>query len=180
MNFEKIKQTMTKEEFLEVKTGDCGCPSSFGLKNKNEGECCYITCKDCWSEAINSNGVIFKGDNLEEQNVIDALKVIKNYCDDKELCIGCKFNVFGKCMMNLNCPTSWNIKKLEDLIKSKVAIYKVEHSKGGKQYTFVSDEYLPIGIMVICDTKYGQSYGKIVDMFRGVDDGNKKCWRIKQ
>jgi hypothetical protein len=119
---------------------------------------------------------------IEEKKVIEALKVVQNYCNDKVLCIGCKFDLFGDCTVAKyakGIPVKFNINKLENLIKPKVVIYKVEHSKGGKQYTFIADEDLPIGTMVICDTKYGQSYGKIVDIFKGVDDGNKKCWRIK-
>ena len=183
MDFEKIKQLMTKEEFLENEAGACSCPEKFGFKNKYEHDCIGISCKDCWIKIINENNIKFKGDATEEQRVIDALKVVQNYCNDKELCLGCKFELFGDCQVRRtlegHVPSFFEIENLENLIKPEVVIYKVEHSKGGKQYTFVADEDLPIRTMVYCDTKYGQTYGKIVDWFKGVDDGNKKCWRAK-
>lgn len=117
-----------------------------------------------------------------EQKIVDILQTVKDFCS-KTRCTRCEFYNDNECSimksLNSNSPDGWSIKKLENSIKPQVVIYKVEHSKGGKQYTFVADEDLPIGTMVICDTKYGQTYGKIVDWFKGVDDGNKKCWRAK-
>lgn len=182
MKFKKITQTMTRKEFLENEAGACSCPEKFGFKNEYEHNCSGINCEECWTKIINENNIKFKNDKTEEENVIDALKVVKDFCNDKELCIGCKFDLFGECQITKtldHVPSFFEIAELEKIIKPQVIIYKVEHSKGGKQYTFIADEDLPIGTMVICDTKYGQSYGKIVDAFKGVDDGNKKCWRIK-
>lgn len=184
MNFEKIKQTMTREEFLENEAGACSCPEKFGFKNKYEHNCTEISCKECWTKIINENNIKFKGDATEEQKVIDALKVVQNYCNGKACCDCGLYSANNKgCNIRRSlksaAPAGWEIKELENAIKPQVVIYKVEHSKGGKQYTFITDEDLPIGTMVICDTKYGQSYGKIVDIFKGVDDGNKKCWMAK-
>lgn len=182
MKFKKITKTMTKEEFFEKEVGYCGCPDKFNFKNEYIEDCSCVTCEDCWLKAIEKNNIKFKNDDPDEQKVIDALKVVKDFCNDKELCIGCKFDLFGECQITKtldHVPSFFEIAELEKKIKPQVIIYKVEHSKGGKQYTFIADEDLPIGTMVICDTKYGQSYGKIVDTFKGVDDGNKKCWRIK-
>lgn len=184
MKFKKITQTMTRKEFLENEAGACSCPEKFGFKNEYEHNCSGINCEECWTKIINENNIKFKNDKTEEENVIDALKVVKNYCDEKH-CDKCDFgkNV-SVCTISTFLgdgwtPAGWEIEELENAIKPQVVIYKVEHSKGGKQYTFIADEDLPIGTMVICDTKYGQTYGKIVDWFKGVDDGNKKCWRIK-
>ena len=188
MDFEKIKQTMTKEEFFNESelTGGNGCPSEYGLEDsKINGDCGHISCKKCWEKAIKKGNVKFKDDatTTEEQKVIDALKVVKDFCANKFNCDGCKFNNDNECKIKKatdeHVPEFFEIKNLENLIKKEVVIYKVEHSKGGKQYTFVADEDLPIGIIVYCDTKHGQTYGKIVDWFKGVDDGNKKCWRLK-
>jgi hypothetical protein len=183
MKFKKIIKTMTKEEFLNNKrlTNHEGCPCIYGLKDVES--CEGVTCKECWQLAIEKGNVRFKDDTTNEQKVIDALKVVQDYCFGKD-CKECAFDWPITCKIADSLGSSWapsgfKLEILEDSIKPQILIYKVEHSKGGKQYTFVADEDLPIGTMVICDTKYGQSYGKIVDAFKGVDDGNKKCWRAK-
>lgn len=188
MKFKKITKTMTKEEFLnnEDLINREGCPNEYGLIiNKGKSGSCLTrtSCKECWEYAIEKGNVKFKDDEPKEQKVIDALKVVQNYCLSKN-CNECAFNKPSACEITDSLGSEWSpsgfeLKILENSIKPQVIIYKVEHSKGGKQYTFIADEDLPIGTMVICDTKYGQSYGKIVDTFKGVDDGNKKCWRIK-
>lgn len=183
MDFEKITQVMTKEEFLNDRklTNRSGCPNNYGLKNVKS--CGDVPCKDCWKQAIEKGNVKFKSDKSKEQNVIDALNVIRNYCR-KKVCEKCDFGGNNNCTISKFLgdswsPVGWEIEEIENSIKSKIVIYKVEHSKNGKRYTFISDEDLPVGTIVICNTKYGQTYGKIVDKFKGVDDGNKKCWRAE-
>lgn len=41
-------------------------------------------------------------------------------------------------------------------------VYGVEHRVDGKVYDFLSDNSLEVGDFVVCNTKYGQSYGKVV------------------
>ena len=181
MDFEKIIKEFTKEEFLNnspIVVTDC--PSDYGYDNS-----CYygINCRDCWERVINANNVKFKDDKTEEYKVIDALKVISKYCEGKG-CPLCEFGVDGgnDCIISdklmSNCPCYWDVKSIEGKIKP-VTTYLVEHTKGGKQYTFISDETLSVGDMVVCDTKFGNSYGKVVDIKQMADDENKKCWKVK-
>lgn len=48
-----------------------------------------------------------------------------------------------------------------ELLLKKVAVYAVTHKVGGKEYLFVSDQPLSKGMVVVCDTKYGKTYGYI-------------------
>lgn len=185
MDFEKIKQTMTKEEFLndDKLTSYSGCPNEHGLKNENNCFDCDGNCRECWKKAIENNNVKFKDDNTKEKKVIEALKVITNYCKG-EFCPGCKFNTGNStCIIadKLQCyvPHLWDIKLIEDMIKPKVTIYKVEHREGEQRYSFVSDEKLSLEDMVVCDTCKGKSYGKVVAICKDIDDGYKKCWKVK-
>lgn len=44
-----------------------------------------------------------------------------------------------------------------------IKTYKVEHSLGGKLYTFVSScDNIKIGDMVVCDTTKGKTYGRVM------------------
>jgi hypothetical protein len=79
------------------------------------------------------------------------------------------------------------MKPLEDKFifqefKKTKAIYHVEHQKNGKLYEFISSQLLPDGEFVVCDTKYGKSYGKIVNTeFKDLTESEikeyKECWR---
>jgi hypothetical protein len=185
MIFKNITQKMTKEEFFEKEVGHCGCPDKFNFKNEYIENCSNVTCEECWLKAIEKNNIKFKDDEPEEQKVIDALEIVQDYCLSKENCKECAFSEPNACKIADRLGSEWSpsgfeLEELENSIKPKVVIYKVEHSKGGKRYTFISDETLPIGSMVCCDTKYGQTYGKIVSWDMGIDNGNKKCWRINQ
>lgn len=48
------------------------------------------------------------------------------------------------------------------LKEEKKIVYGVEHRIDGKVYDFLSDNSLEVGDFVVCNTKYGQSYGKVV------------------
>lgn len=182
MDFEKIKQTMTKEEFLNDMSGsfDFGCPDEYELESE---ECKPgMGCKQCWNQAIETGNVKFKNDISAEQKVIEALKVVKEFCKACNGCLECKFYIAGICLIKdttYTKPHIYQIKNLENLLKPQVNIYKVEHREGQQRYDFVSDEELPIGTIVVCDTKYGHTYGKVKFTHKGVDDGYKKCWGVK-
>ena len=186
MDFEEIKQTMTKEEFLndDKLTSYSGCPNEHGLKNENNCFDCDGDCQECWEKAIEKNNVKFKGDKIEEQKVIEALKAVSGYCVGKD-CSFCKFGIYGgtDCIISKEltngCPSYWDIKPIEDIIKPKVTIYKVEHREGQQCYDFTADKELPIGAIVVCDTKHGKSYGRIIATRKDIDDGYKKCWEVK-
>lgn len=49
--------------------------------------------------------------------------------------------------------------------KKKYQLYEVEHQEGGKRYLFRSDLDHTLDDMVVCETKFGKSYGKMVDRF---------------
>lgn len=182
MDFEKIRKEVTKEEFInsQLTIGD-GCPGMYGYY-----EYCSDSdsCAECWRKVIEENNIKFKDDKTEEYKVIDALKVISKYCEEKS-CPLCEFGVDGgnDCIISYkltsDCPCYWDIKPIEDKIKPMATIYLVEHIEGRKQYTFISDETLSVGDMVVCDTKFGHSYGRVVDIKQMADDGNKKCWKVK-
>nr|WP_321026468.1 hypothetical protein [Clostridium neonatale] len=185
MNLKKIRESMTKEEFLDsqLTTGD-GCPGMYGYKEYCSNS---TSCKECWRKAIEENNIKFKDDTeqlkSEEGRVVKALELIKNYCEGR-ICEDCKFDCNGyrcliiKCIDHIN-PSLFEISKLKEAINPISIIYLVEHTEGRKQYTFISDETLSIGDMVVCDTKFGHSYGRVVDIKQMADDGNKKCWKVK-
>lgn len=71
--------------------------------------------------------------------------------------------------------------------KKKERIIKVEHGKGGKQYEFIEkytlNPFITKGCMVECNTKYGNCYGRCVDIiFRELTEQEikqyKECWRV--
>lgn len=47
--------------------------------------------------------------------------------------------------------------------KKECQLYEVEHKEGGKRYLFRSMLKKNIGEMVVCDTKFGKSYGQVVN-----------------
>ena len=47
--------------------------------------------------------------------------------------------------------------------KKEYQLYEVEHQEGGKRYLFRSMLGLKIGKIVVCDTRFGKTYGRIVD-----------------
>lgn len=49
--------------------------------------------------------------------------------------------------------------------KKKYQLYEVEHQEGGKRYLFRSDLDHTLDDMVVCETKFGKSYGKMVKTF---------------
>ncbi|EKS4345069.1 hypothetical protein QB607_003073 [Clostridium botulinum] len=51
--------------------------------------------------------------------------------------------------------------KLKEFKKS-FTFYFVEHKQDGNQYKFRSDDKLTKGDFVICDTKFGKTYGKVI------------------
>ena len=182
MDFEKIRKEFTKEEFLNnspIVVTDC--PSDYGY---DDSFYCGIKCRDCWEKVINANNVKFKEDKTKEQKVVNAIKVISKYCEGRS-CHLCEFGIDdgNDCIISAkltsDCPCYWDVKSIEDKIKPVTTIYLVEHTEGRKQYTFISDETLSIGDMVVCDTKFGHSYGKVVDIKQMADDENKKCWKVK-
>lgn len=64
-------------------------------------------------------------------------------------------------------------------------VYFVEHKQGGEQYSFLSDENLAVGDLVICDTKYGRTYGRVRDvktleLSQETILAYKKCWKPKE
>lgn len=66
--------------------------------------------------------------------------------------------------------------------KKKVNIYRVEHKQDGKKYDFISSQLLQEGMIVVCDTSQGKSYGRIVDIiFKELTEEEikqyKECWR---
>ncbi|MBY6932119.1 hypothetical protein [Clostridium botulinum] len=187
MDFENIRKTMTKEEFLDNKklTNRSGCPSMYKLKDFKRKKICIDECRECWKLAIEKGNIKFKDDKTEELNVINALKVVQNYCEHKQSCQECTFGVKeGICEISESLGYGWSPnrykpERLENLLKPKVNIYEVEHSKNGKLYDFVSDEELSISDMVYCNTRYGHTYGKIIEIRKGTDEGYKKCWEVK-
>lgn len=67
--------------------------------------------------------------------------------------------------------------------KKKVNIYRVEHKQDGKKYDFISSQLLQEGMIVVCDTSQGKSYGRIVDIiFKELTEQEikqyKECWRV--
>lgn len=72
---------------------------------------------------------------------------------------------------------AFNQALLEIKIKN-IKIYEVEHTPGGKLYSFISDADLECEETVICDTIKGKVYGVIKN--KKTVHGNiifKKCWR---
>lgn len=69
--------------------------------------------------------------------------------------------------------------------KKQVKIIKVEHGKGRKQYEFIKkidNQSILVNDMVECNTKYGNCYGRCVDIiFRELTEQEikqyKECWR---
>lgn len=47
--------------------------------------------------------------------------------------------------------------------KKTYTLYEVEHQEGGKRYLFRSLLKRNVGEMVVCDTKFGRSYGQVVE-----------------
>lgn len=70
--------------------------------------------------------------------------------------------------------------------KKQVKIIKVEHGKGRKQYEFIKkidNQSILVNDMVECNTKYGNCYGRCVDIiFRELTESEykqyKECWRV--
>ncbi|WP_142415380.1 hypothetical protein [Hathewaya massiliensis] len=59
-------------------------------------------------------------------------------------------------------------------------VYLVEHNPcDEKTYSFISDDELDVGDMVICNTCYGDSYGKVVDVILEYNTDRKKCYKVK-
>ncbi|MBN3367066.1 hypothetical protein EXM90_18905 [Clostridium botulinum] len=66
--------------------------------------------------------------------------------------------------------------------KKSFTIYYIEHKPNEKQYKFISNERLNINDFVICDTKFGRAYGKVVsyeeEMLTEKESTQlKKCWK---
>jgi hypothetical protein len=66
--------------------------------------------------------------------------------------------------------------------KRQVPIYKVEHQEDGKQYDFISSQFLNDGMFVVCNTSRGKSYGRIAGIeVKGLTEEEikqyKECWR---
>ncbi|NFH00728.1 hypothetical protein FC831_10455 [Clostridium botulinum] len=189
MDFEKIKKEMTKEEFLNYDElgEDSGCPEDYGLI-KPLGCLEYKSCRDCWEETIEEGNVKFKGDidmenktdNCKEKQVIEALELVSNFCKDIN-CSECKFQKdFCKIKeFTSNIPMYYKIRELKNIIEEPITIYKVEHIKGGKLYDFVSSEKLKENDMVCCDTKLGETYGKVIKIIKDKDNNYKQCWKVK-
>lgn len=66
--------------------------------------------------------------------------------------------------------------------RTPTVIYNVEHSEGGKLYSFLSDDKLEVGDFVVCNTSMGRSYGRVKSI--ATEDKTeeelkkyKKCWR---
>lgn len=49
--------------------------------------------------------------------------------------------------------------------KKEYQLYEVEHQENGKRYLFRSDLDHTLDDMVVCETKFGKSYGKMVKTF---------------
>lgn len=59
----------------------------------------------------------------------------------------------------------------------QLKIYEVEHTPGGKLYSFISDQNLNTEDTVICDTCKGLSYGIVKNIRTGIMIQNlKRCW----
>lgn len=66
--------------------------------------------------------------------------------------------------------------------KKSFTIYYIEHKPNEKQYKFRSNERLNINDFVICDTKFGKTYGKVcsyeeVMLTEKESEQYKKCWK---
>ncbi|MBN3352104.1 hypothetical protein CF086_17550 [Clostridium botulinum] len=66
--------------------------------------------------------------------------------------------------------------------KKPFTIYYVEHKPNNKQYKFISNERLDVNNFVVCDTQFGEVYGRIVsyeeDMLTEKESNQlKKCWK---
>ncbi|APH20880.1 TPA: hypothetical protein ACXDAY_002191 [Clostridium botulinum] len=66
--------------------------------------------------------------------------------------------------------------------KKPFIIYYIEHKPNEKQYKFRSNERLDINDFVICDTKFGRVYGKVVsyeemELTNAESEQYKKCWK---
>ncbi len=76
-----------------------------------------------------------------------------------------------------------NSKDTFKLVESKkqYIIYEVDHSEGGKRYSFSSEQDLCLGNFVVCDT-HGRCYGRVVsfdtkELTEAEYKEYKKCWR---
>ncbi|HDK7194889.1 TPA: hypothetical protein PTV74_003196 [Clostridium botulinum] len=66
--------------------------------------------------------------------------------------------------------------------KKSFTIYYIEHKPNENQYKFISNERLNINDFVICDTKFGKVYGKVVsyevmELTNVESEQYKKCWK---
>lgn len=67
--------------------------------------------------------------------------------------------------------------------KKSFTIYYIEHKPNEKQYKFRSNERLNINDFVICDTKFGKAYGKVVSyeeemLTEKESEQYKECWKV--
>ncbi|MBY6842652.1 hypothetical protein [Clostridium botulinum] len=66
--------------------------------------------------------------------------------------------------------------------KKTFTIYYIEHKPNEKQYKFISNERLNINNFVICDTQFGEVYGRVVsydeiELTNEESNQYKKCWK---
>lgn len=185
--FERLRKTITKEDFLNSNIVNEVCVMSNNLiKDK---DCInYKDCKECWSNAIIKNQIEFK-DSTDQKPLefVKALKGIRNYCIEHKTpfgCEGCKLDDNGMCMIGLVVDKDggliFDIDSIEELEEQITApreiIYSIEHCINGKLYDFVSEEQLEVNDIVCCSTAKGVTYGRIKKIRKDINKNYKECW----
>ncbi len=146
-----------EDTIAEIKNGSCG--TRYRLKNFGdswwwEEELKLVEAKTefTFEEVISR---IQEGEVYEGIGIYNTKKISKSKVYGLEI----KFNLSADYIL----PSAHKYRLVQQ--KKEYQLYEVEHQEGGKRYLFRSDLDHTLDDMVVCETKFGKSYGKMVDRF---------------
>lgn len=144
-----------EDTIAEIKNGSCG--TRYRLKNFGdswwwEEELKLVEAKTefTFEEVISR---IQEGEVYEGIGIYNTKKISKSKVYGLEI----RFNLSADYIL----PSAHKYKLVQQ--KKAYQLYEVEHQENGKRYLFRSMLKKNIGEMVVCDTKFGKSYGQVVN-----------------